>query len=300
MKHFTIETTPPISNGLMLAALSGPHDVAQSATTALEHLMQQDEIVTFAQADPDGLFIYNNFTPHLERNEKSGLVSIKWPMLELHHTGPGDEPGPVFLTGWRPHIGMQGLIRDLGEIAQMCGVRNIIHLTSGYGDRAHTRPTIISAMATTPHDNPELNEIMMKLGAEPNALPLEDAALAQACLTKAMGYLSVCGHVPRYLGMNPDYRVAADLAWSVQKFTRSAGKPLENLAQQESEFRKTIEEKVARNPLLASIVEASEHAEDQRKNRGETGLENIKPEEMALEVEQFLRAERENDKGSMH
>ena len=300
MKHFTIETTPPISNGLMLTALSGPHDVAQSATTALNHLMEQDEAVTFAHADPDGLFIYNNFTPHLERDEKNGLVSIQWPMLELHHAGPGDEPGPVFLTGWRPHIGMLGLSQDLGEIAKMCGVRNIIHLTSGYGDRAHTRPTIISAIATTPSDNPELSEILMKVGAEPNAMPLEDAVLVQACLTKGMGYLSVCGHVPRYLGMSPDYRVAAALARSVQQFTRSAGKPLGNLEQQESEFGEIVKEAVAHNPLLASIIETSEREEDQRKNRGETGLGNVNPEEMALEVEQFLRAERENDKGSMH
>ena len=67
----------------MLTALSGPHNVAQSATTALNHLMEQDEAVTFAHADPDGLFIYNNFSPHLERDEKNGLVSIQWPMLEL-------------------------------------------------------------------------------------------------------------------------------------------------------------------------------------------------------------------------
>ena len=99
MKHFTIDTAPPMSNGLMLTALSGPQDVAQSATTALKHLMQRDEAVTFAQADPDGLFIYNTFTPNLKRDQESGLVTIVWPQLELHHAGPGDEPGPVFLTG---------------------------------------------------------------------------------------------------------------------------------------------------------------------------------------------------------
>ena len=300
MKHFTIDTAPPMSNGLMLTALSGPQDVAQSATTALKHLMQRDEAVTFAQADPDGLFIYNSSTPHLKRNQESGLVTIVWPMLELHHAGPGDEPGPVFLTGWRPQIGMQGLIQDLGEIAEMCGVRNMIHLTSGYGDQPHTRPTIISALATTPHENPELYEIIMGLGKEPNAVPLEDAVLVQACLVKDMGYLSVCGHVSRYLGMIPDYQVAADLARSIQKFTRSAGKPLEDLEQKESEFQKAVKEAVAQNPMLASMVEAAEQAESERENRRETGLGNINPEEMALEVEQFLRAERENDKGSMH
>ena len=292
MKHFTIDTAPPMSNGLMLTALSGPQDVAQSATTALKHLMQRDEAVTFAQADPDGLFIYNTFTPHLKREQESGLVTIVWPMLELHHAGPGDEPGPVFLTGWRPQIGMHGLIDDLGEIAEMCGVRNMIHLTSGYGEQPHTRPTIISALATTPHE--------MSLGTEPNAVPLEDAVLMQACLVKDMGYFSICGHVSRYLSMIPDYQVAADLARSIQQFTRSAGKPLLDLEQRESEFRKTVEEVVASNPMLASIVLAAEQAESERENQRETGLGDINPEEMALEVEQFLRAERENDKGSMH
>ena len=300
MNHFTIDTAPPMSNGLMIAALAGPQDVAQSATTALKHLMQRDEAVTFAQAEPDGLFIYNNSTPNLKRNQESGQVTIVWPMLELHHAGPGDEPGPVFLTGWRPQIGMHGLIQDLGEIAEMCGVRNMIHLTSGYGDQPHTRPTIISALATTHHENPELYKIIMSLGKEPNAVPLEDAVLMQACLVKDMGYLSVCGHVSRYLSMSPDYQVAADLARSIQKCTRSAGKPLEDLEQQESEFQKVVKEAVASNPLLASIVEAAEQAERERENQRENGLGDINPEEMALEVEQFLRAERENDKGSMH
>ena len=160
MKHFTINTAPPMSNGLMLAALSGPHDMAQSATTALKHLMQQDRVVTFTQADPDGLFIYNN--------------------------------------------------------------------------------------------------------------------------------------------LSPDYQVAADLARSVQQFTRSAGKRLLNLEQQESDFRKAVDAAVARNPMLASIVLAAEQAESQRKNQrnnqDKTELGDISPEEMTLEVEQFLRAERENDR----
>ena len=85
----------------------------------------------------------------------------------------------------------------------------------------------------------------------------------QACLVKDMGYLSVCGHVSRYLGMIPDYQVAADLARNIQKFTRSAGKPLEDLERMESEFRRTVEEAVASNPLLASIVAAAEQAERQ-------------------------------------
>ena len=300
MKHFTIDTAPPMSNGLMIAALAGPQDVALSATTALKHLMQRDEAVTFAQADPDGLFIYNNFTPTLKRDLESGMVTIVWPQLELHHTGPGDEPGPVFLTGWRPQIGMHGLIDDLGEIAEMCGVRNMIHLTSGYGEQPHTRPTIISALATSPHENPELYEITMSLGREPHAVPLEDAVLMQACLVKDMGYLSICGHVSRYLSMIPDYQVAADLARSIQQFTRSAGKPLLDLEQKESEFQKDVKEAVASNPALASIVLAAEQEENQRQNQMETGLGDINPEEMALEVEQFLRAKRENDKGSMH
>ena len=192
MKHFTIDTAPPMSNGLMIAALSGPQDVAQSATIALKHLMQRDEAVTFAQADPDGLFIYNIFTPNLKREQESGLVTIMWPQLELHHAGPGDEPGPVFLTGWRPQIGMHGLIDDLGEIAEMCGIRNMIHLTSGYGEQLHTRRTIISTLATAPHENPELYEIMTSVGAEPNAVPL-DPVLVQAADAqgKARSYASL-------------------------------------------------------------------------------------------------------------
>ena len=73
-----------------------------------------------------------------------------------------------------------------------------------------------------------------------------------------------------------------------------------NLEQQESDFRKAVDAAVARNPMLASIVLAAEQAESQRKNQrnnqDKTELGDISPEEMTLEVEQFLRAERENDR----
>ena len=283
MKHFNIKTEPPPSNGMMLVALSGPHDVAQAATTALQHLLQQEGAVPFGDAHPDGLYIYSQVMPRMERHD--GRVRVEWPRLELHHAPGGDPPGPVFLTGWRPHMGLLELSQELGQVAQLCGVRNVVHVTSGYGERAHTRPTIISALATAPEENTEIEELMRKLNPEPYARPREDPFLVQTCMIHRLGYLAVCGHVPHYINQAPNHQVAAELARRVRHFTRAAGNPLEELEERETEFQQAMQRATTENQVLAGMTLLAEQSEDRHRNGAE---------ETAEEVERFLRMERKN------
>ena len=302
MKHFTTTGAPPPNNGLMLVALSGPHDVGRAASTALEQLMRREETLMFAEADPDGLFIYNHLSPALSREQHGWTTRIDWPRLQLHHSGPGDEPGPIFLSGHRPHMGLWGLCRELGELAKYCGVQHIINVTSGFGERPHTRPTTISAMATLAAPSPRMEEIVQRLETEPNAMPLEDAFLVQTCLSHGIDYLAVCGHVPRYLGESPNYQVAADLARQLLFLTRSPQQHLEELEQRAGEFRDYLQGMMASENILSQMARMAEEADDRRMNRrqSQTGegqpesLENVRPDQMADEVDQYLRREGRN------
>ena len=302
MKHFTTTGAPPPNNGLMLIALSGPHDVGRAASTALEQLMRREEALMFAEADPDGLFIYNHLSPALSREQHGWTTRIDWPRLQLHHSGPGDEPGPIFLSGHRPHMGLWGLCRELGELAKYCGVQHIINVTSGFGERPHTRPTTISAMATLAAPSPRMEEIVQRLETEPNAMPLEDAFLVQTCLSHGIDYLAVCGHVPRYLGESPNYQVAADLARQLLFLTRSPQQHLEELEQRAGEFRNYLQGMMASENILSQMARMAEEADDRRINRrqSQTGegqpesLENVRPDQMADEVDQYLRKEGRN------
>ena len=292
MKHFTIEATPPTSNGIMLAALSGPHDAAEAATTALEHLLQQEGAVRFAKTNPDGLYIYSSVLPRMERSDDR--VRVHWPRLELHHSPQDGPPGPVFLTGCRPHMGLLELATELGRVARLCGVRNLVHLTSGYGERAHTRPTIISAMATTPEENQaEVDCLLQQMRPEPLARPLEDPFLVQACLMHRLGYLAVCGHVPPYLGAAPNHQVAAELARRVRPLTGDPGMPLPGLEQQEAEFQQALRRAVAEDQLLANMTLLAEQEEDQLQGAEEAQDRNGL-EDTTNEIERFLRRERED------
>ena len=297
MKHFTTTGAPPRNNGLMLVALSGPHDVGRAASTALEQLMRREEAVMFAEADPDGLFIYNHLYPAVSREQQGHTTRIDWPRLQLHHSGPGDEPGPIFLSGERPHMGLWGLCRELGELAKSCGVQHIINVTSGFGERPHTRPTTISAMATLAAPGPRMEEIVHRLETEPNAMPLEDAFLVQTCLSHGIDYLAVCGHVPRYLGESPNYQVAGELARRLLFLMRNPQQPLEELEQREGEFRDYLQRMMASESILSQMARMAEEADDQRINRRQgqpESLENVRPDQMADEVDQYLRKEGRN------
>ena len=302
MKHFTTTGAPPRNNGLMLVALSGPHNVGRAASTALEQLMRREEAVLFAEAEPDELFIYNQLSPALSREKNGSTTNIDWPRLQLHHSGPGDEPGPIFLSGQRPQMRLRELCRELGQLAQSCGVQHLINITSGFGGRPHTRPTTISAMATLAAPSPRMEEIVQMLETEPHAKPLEDAFLVQTCLSHGIDYLAVCGHLPRYLGEGPNYQVASDLARQLLFLTRSPHQPLEELEQRAGEFRDHLQGMMASGSILSQMARMAEETDDRliNKRQSQTGegqpesLENVRPDQMADEVDQYLRKEGRN------
>ena len=299
MKHITTLKAPPISNGIMLAALAGHNDTCQAASTALEFLIRQEGAAPFAQADPDGVFIYNQHQPMMRRTG-NGRVIMEWPSLELLCC-TGGTPGPVFLRGWRPHLGLAQLCRDLGVMFQLCGVTTLVNLTAGTGPRAHTRPPIISALATVPeemqHRLEETDRVLQSLGAQPNTEPVEEGLLAHACLDNGAVYLALCGQVPYYLARSPNLRVAAELARRARRFTRRPHRPLEDLEHLEDEFERTMAQLMLAHPVLEQQTRVVEQIEDQAEAGAEAGgtptpggLEDVQPREMADEIDRFLRA----------
>ena len=299
MKHITTLKAPPISNGIMLAALEGHNDTCGAASTALEFLIRREGAVPFAQADPDGIFIYNQHQPVMRRTG-SGRVIMEWPSLELLCC-TGGPPGPVFLRGWRPHLGLAQLSRDLAELCLLCGVTTLVNLTAGTGPRAHTRPPIVSALATVPeelhHRLEETDRLLQSLGAQPNTQPAEEGLLAHACLDNGIVYLALCGHVPYYLARSPNLRVAAELARRAQQFTRRPHRPLEELEHLEDGFEHTMAQLMLAHPVLEQQTRVVEQIEDQAEAGAQQGgpppsggLEDVQPREMADEIDRFLRA----------
>ena len=288
---------PPASNGYLLASLRGPHDVARAASAALDHLMELEEAVTFGQADPDRIFTYSQFCPWMERQENGEDVSVAWPHLEVRHSGPGEEPGPAFITGFRPELGLMAFTREIAKIARMCGALAIVNVTAGLGERAHTRPVIISGRAR----GERMGEKLKELDLNPEAGPLEDPALLHAAREAGIAYVSVCGHVPSYLNLQPNHRVAIEVARRAMRFTRHPQDALERMEERDREFQERVSGIVANHPALASMTSYAEQSEDQmlaRRNQQKAvqaaqaeGLEQIRPQEMVDEVQQFLRSQ---------
>ncbi len=310
-KHLKFDHEPPASNGLMLAALDGPHNAGLSATTALGHLMEQAGATRFAQIYPDAVFTYDQNHPQAEMDRENGSAQVYWPHLEFRHSAGEAQPGPAFLTGKRPQLRMLEFTRMIGEAARRCGASTVINITSGFGQRAHPRPTTISAAGVCIEETPRLQEVMELIRADPRtdprAAPLQDPALIHACLTQGLAYVSVCGHVPQYLAVFPNHQVSLELVQLIRQFTgtgHGTGKP----EQQAGEFRQALETIMASSPAIREIVRAAEQQEDDVQARRQAGLENthlentrlenIDPEEMAGEVERFLQSEREKNGGN--
>ena len=292
MIHLEDIAQPRPSNGVMLAALKGPHDPMMAASIALQHLMDRDGTELLAQGKPDQLYIYSHLVP--TPVYQNGVARVDWPYLQVRQSpGEGKTPGPVFLSGWRPNLGLEGLAWDVAEICRATGVRNILNLTAGMAELAHTRPTRFVLENRVREE--QAQEILRQLAPEDGEMKgLEDPFLMQAAMNGGLGYTSLCALIPQYIDLHPNHRVAAEIAQRAGRLCRNSGEPLAELEELSAKFQERMLEIVENNPMLQQLGHVMEQHEDRRREKlalaqQRKELEEISPQEMALAAEEFIR-----------
>ena len=280
MKNINLERGPMISDGRMLIALSGHLDAGLSGITFLEELQRQWNMDRLGTIDVDPFFLYGPHSPWLHRHE-DGTVDVHWPRMEIHQRR--NPRGPLIVTGWRPNLRLQEFGRVIAELSHTCKVRDIIQVSSLGMPVSHRVDSPVSGISTTD----ELQEMMLAAGlaAGPGG---EDPAIMDACARQGLGYASLCAHLPGYLQVNPNWTGAAALA-------RHAGRMLGldiNMARFDEESRK-FQEKLElitkANPGMAQLIEDLER---QAGSQQRQEMQEIDPEAITSEIEEFLRRER--------
>lgn len=277
MPLFRLEELPgdALVAPVLIAAFDGWVDAAGAATAAADALGQGGELI--ATFDPDVLFDYRSRRPVLDIIDGT-LTRMVWPSLEITRRRHGGRDLLV-LHGAEPDFRWKELGDDLLELCLRLGVVEWISLGAIPAAVPHTRAVSVLATAS---DDGLLHEAEHQ--GPPGLLRVPAACLSASELTVSGSGIPAVGffaQVPHYVG-GPF--AAATLAL-LQHLSRhlKVDLPLGSLAEDAAQQRSRLD----------AAVEADEDVREVLEHLEEEGREEEIPtgDELAAEIERFLRAE---------
>jgi proteasome assembly chaperone (PAC2) family protein len=284
MPLYRTESWPvgPLEAPVLVAAFDGWVDAAGAATGAADRLsVDASRLAVF---DADVLWDYRSRRPTLDIVDGS-IVRLTWPSLELHRARLGGRDLLV-LHGAEPDFRWKELGADVLDLCRQLGVAQWISLGAIPAAVAHTRP--VPVLATASREG-LLHEAETK--GPIGLLRVPSACLSAVEHAVAAGGIASVGffaQVPHYVG-GP---FAAGTVALLQHLGRHLGVelPLGDLVGEVAEQRKRLDAAVEADEDVREVLHTLEDASDEEIPSGD---------DLAAEIERFLRTEGPDGGGSM-
>lgn len=150
---------PDASAPIVVVALEGLFDIAEAATGAVRHLIEDcDEPRHIASIDPEVFFDFTQARPTV-RLEDDGTRTIDWPANAVHELtiasvngtrGGAASESVIAIAGVEPHLRWRTFSAAIAEIATRVGARLVVTLGAMAGLAPHTRPLGVIGSASDP------------------------------------------------------------------------------------------------------------------------------------------------------
>lgn len=271
---------PDVKDPVLVVGLEGWVDAGFAVVTAAQHLERVLEPKVVAQFDTEILLDHRARRPivHLVDGVNTGLT---WPRLDLRH---GQDPSGrdiLLLTGPEPDVRWRGFADDVGSLAHQLGTTMMIGLGAYPSPVPHTRPTRLSASASTRELAERISESRSSVDAPAGA----QAVVEHRCTELGIPNLTIWAQVPNYLAGMAYPAASVALLEAVEKLTgvHVDRKALDGAAQT---VLRRIDELVSANPDHAAMLRELERGYDET---AEARAPIPSGEELAAEVEEFLR-----------
>lgn len=295
MSLVEIYAIPQLRRPILLIAFSGWSDAGEVSTGVINHLLAQfsshDQALTetlhsvplIARIDSDEYYDYqvNRPTVHLD---SSAIRSLKWPGVEIFSaTNPHGERDFILLRGVEPSMKWQSFAAEILDFAEDCDVSLIVSLGSMLADIPHSRPIPVSGTGAHP-------KIAERLGIEVSRYegPTGIMAIIQDfAIAREIDAVAIWAATPHYAHGSPSPKAMLALINGLEDFLEDA-LPVGNLPEESSLWENSITHLISEDSDLSEYVKALELARDSSEG-DQTG------EELAREVERFLRRENARD-----
>lgn len=278
---------PTLEEPVLVIGLDGWIDAGFAANTAIGHLREVMETSLVATWDADVLVDHRSRRPamHLVEGVNTGMT---WPAIELRHGQDPDGRDVLLLVGAEPDVRWRRFSADVVALAKELGVRLAVGFGAYPAPVPHTRQSRLATTATSAELAAQAGHIRSTLDVPSGAM----AAIERACADGDVPATGLWAQVPHYVSAMPYPDAAASL---VDGLAALAGLRLDATPLREAAkvLRVRLDGLVADNPehqAMVSQLEASVDAElANEPNSGLGGIEVPSGDELAAEVERFLR-----------
>lgn len=269
----------PLHSPIMVIALRGWFDVAESATFALDHLIADRVAPVIASIDPDPFFDFTQERPEIVLDEHDERL-IQWPENEFHLVRfPDGAHDLIVLAGVEPHLYYATFADSLIHVAQTLGCAVVVTVGAAAEAVPHTRaPAVVGSstndglVAALGLSRPQYQGITGLVGVLQDRL---DRAGIPA--------VSLRVGVPHYLG-NARHPASSFALLNHLEHVLQVPTGAEHLRMDIVRWRSLHDEAVAEDPQATAYVTMLEREYDRR---AEATMPSA--DDLAAEFEKFLR-----------
>jgi proteasome assembly chaperone (PAC2) family protein len=284
---FEVHREPVVTDPLLVVALEGWVDAGLGATTAIAALLGN------GNGDPVVTFNGEHFLDQRARRPVARIVNgvtteLTWPRTVVRQGS--DEAGRdiLFLVGPEPDFHWRAFTDAVVGLARSWRVRTVVGLGAFPAPAPHTRPVKLAATAPT-----ESSGLIEQVGIVQGEL--EVPAGVMAALEMAFGAagtpaVSLWARVPHYVAAMPFPEASAAL---IEGLASIGGLTLDSSALRRAadSSRRQVDQLIADNAEHQAMVRKLEESIDASEGNA-MGVEEVPSgEEIAAELERFLRGE---------
>lgn len=289
MDALRIDTRPELNKPIAICAFAGWNDAASAATNAARFVVRRLGARRFASLDPEPFYDFTETRPSV-RITARGERELTWPTNDFFYarnpTGPHDV---VVLVGTEPGLRWKTYTSTQASLFRELGVDLVVSLGALLADVPHSRPMRVTGSAMDPAVNTRLNLQPSRYEGPTGIVGVLHDSLRGADLAGA----SLWANVPHYITTSQNPPATAALLRRVQGILGMEF----NLSELESageRFMLEVNTALSANPEVSDYVRRLETAYDEATSPAEPESQLPQGEELVLDVEEFLRSQRED------
>ncbi len=271
----------------MIIASGGWSDAGEAATGVITHLMAtlngDIDVESFspeliAEIDSEDYYDFQVNRPLIFVDD-SMIRSLTWPGVQVFaQRNPFGDRDFVLVRGVEPSMRWKSFSSELLDLADDLEVELVITLGSMLADTPHTRPIPVSGTGAHP-------DIARRLGVEVSRYEGPTGILAviqDGCVRRGIDAIALWAAIPHYASASPSPKATLALINGIEDFLEIS-LPQGVLPELATQWEKSVDEMVKEDSDIEEYIKTLEESKDA------TELSDDSGEELAREVERFLR-----------
>ncbi len=271
----------------MIVACGGWSDAGEAATGVINHLLAtlngDIDLENFtpeliAEIDSEDYYDYQVNRPLILVDE-SMIRSLTWPGLQVFaQRNPFGDRDFVLVRGVEPSMRWKTFANELLDLAEDLEVELVITLGAMLADTPHTRAIPVSGTGAHP-------DIATRLGVEVSRYEGPTGILAvlqDGCVRRGIDAIALWAAIPHYAGATPSPKATLALINGLEDFLEIS-LPQGILPEVTAQWEEAVNQMAQEDSDIAEYVKSLEETKDAAGAADDSG------EELAREVERFLR-----------